>query len=128
MKKSLIRFALLNSLACFAVMATGCESSDSTKPSPQAKTELGGSAPLEEAGSTTVDAGVDVPEAEPDMKKSEPKLDTDGNPVTPKSETPEPEKPKAEPKPESRPKRNPRLNQSLKRLQRRNRKQLVNQL
>lgn len=103
MKKSLIRFALLNSLACFAVMATGCESSDSTKPSPQAKTELGGSAPLEEAGSTTVDAGVDVPEAEPDMKKSEPKLDTDGNPVTPKSETPEPEKPKAEPKPESKP-------------------------
>ncbi|QDT92809.1 outer membrane protein assembly factor BamB family protein [Gimesia algae] len=103
MKKSLIRFALLNSLACFAVMTTGCESSDSTKPSPQAKTELGGSAPLEEAGSTTVDAGVDVPEAEPDMKKSEPKLDTDGNPIESKSETPEPAKPAAEPKPESKP-------------------------
>ena len=91
MKKLLIRFALLNSFACCAVMmTTGCESRDSaTKTAPGTETELGGAAPLDEpeAGSTTAEAGVDVPDAKPEMKKSDPALDPDGNPVESKTRT-----------------------------------------
>lgn len=109
MKKLLIRFALLNSFACCAVMmTTGCESRDSaTKPAPGTEADLGGSAPLgqPEAGSTTAEAGVDVPDAKPDMKKSGPALDPDGNPVETK---PAPEKAKAKPEAEAKPKAEPK--------------------
>ncbi|MFG0240111.1 MAG: hypothetical protein ACF8CY_03510 [Gimesia chilikensis] len=80
MKKILLRFALLNSFACCALLAsTGCESRDATKPEamPETTTDLGGSAPIEEAGSTTGGAGVNVPEEKPEMKKAEPALDPD---------------------------------------------------
>ncbi|QDU04764.1 outer membrane biogenesis protein BamB [Gimesia chilikensis] len=105
MKKILLRFALLNSFACCALLAsTGCESRDAEKPEamPETTTDLGGSAPIEEAGSTTGGAGVNVPEEKPEMKKEEPALDSDGNPVKPEAEAKPKaeEKPKADPKPE----------------------------
>ncbi len=90
MKKFIVRCALLNSLACFAIIIAGCNSGDSKEQvTPDTNTELGGSAPLDdsvsleketaspEAGSTTGKAGVNVPEPE----KSGPALDSDGNPI-----------------------------------------------
>lgn len=91
MKKFLFRFALLNLLACFAFVSTGCESRESTtKPAPGTETDLGGAAPIDEAGSTTGGAGVDIPAPDSEPKESGPELDPDGNPVESKVE----EKPK----------------------------------
>ncbi|QDT96229.1 outer membrane protein assembly factor BamB family protein [Gimesia aquarii] len=87
MKKFLFRFALLNLLACFTFVSTGCESRESTtKPAPGTETDLGGAAPIDEAGSTTGETGVNVPEPDADPKPSEPELDPDGNPVESKVE------------------------------------------